>query len=404
MVRNAAGFLPTRWSYTPGISPRDLRLDFLRGMCLVVMLIDHFQKSWMVHYTIQSLGSISAAEGFVFISGMVVCRVYLPFLEKKGFRLTARKAAQRALKLYLAYIVLLTSLILLDQIPFINIHLNRLATYSSKLALGIDILLLRYRPSGFHVLPLYVMLLIATPGILWLIHKKHTWWLVLGSVTLYVLYHLAPKSFTWELGRAKIPLFPFMTWQLLYIAGILTMHYRRQFAAWWKKCPREIFDLGILIFFVFFFVLHHLLEAQAFPNSAALDNFWFSKRMLNVGRLLNFAVAGILFHRIIDRCWKPLAIFPGALFIPLGQASLWVFLMQVVLLYLYRAFPRAALSFTGTGIYEMISIALLYIMVKQRFLFRIIRTERTLSFRFHETPGRAAQKFAVRSHKNEAAA
>src|SRR6266850_5514249 len=57
---------------------RDRRLDALRGLMLVIITIDHLPSAFAA-FTYQSLGFVSAAEGFVFLSGYVAGMVYAPF-------------------------------------------------------------------------------------------------------------------------------------------------------------------------------------------------------------------------------------------------------------------------------------------------------------------------------------
>jgi len=49
---------------------RDRRIDTLRGMLLIIMTVDHL-GGWLTVITGQSLGYVSAAEGFIFLSGFV---------------------------------------------------------------------------------------------------------------------------------------------------------------------------------------------------------------------------------------------------------------------------------------------------------------------------------------------
>ena len=75
---------PTLWSVgtlfnsasQPESPKRNLLIDFLRGLCLVVMTVDHLPPDIFEKFTWQTFGFISAAEGFVFLSGLVSGVVY----------------------------------------------------------------------------------------------------------------------------------------------------------------------------------------------------------------------------------------------------------------------------------------------------------------------------------------
>ncbi len=54
---------------------RDIRLDALRGLVLAWMTLNHLGGPLQA-YSFQTLGFVSSAEGFVFISGIVAGMVY----------------------------------------------------------------------------------------------------------------------------------------------------------------------------------------------------------------------------------------------------------------------------------------------------------------------------------------
>ena len=56
---------------------RDPRLDLLRGFCVFAMIVDHIGgSSWLYALTGGNRGPITAAEGFVFLSGLVLGTLY----------------------------------------------------------------------------------------------------------------------------------------------------------------------------------------------------------------------------------------------------------------------------------------------------------------------------------------
>ena len=68
---------PTRsWHYSGG--KRDLRLDLLRGFAVIAMVADHIggERSWLYAITGGDAFFVSAAEVFVFISGLLMGMIY----------------------------------------------------------------------------------------------------------------------------------------------------------------------------------------------------------------------------------------------------------------------------------------------------------------------------------------
>src|SRR5437870_1965325 len=84
------------WRYAePG--RRDLRLDLLRGYCVVAMTVDHLDApTWLYVMTGGNRFFVSAAEGFLFISGLVMGIVYRPIVAREGLGAAALKATKRA--------------------------------------------------------------------------------------------------------------------------------------------------------------------------------------------------------------------------------------------------------------------------------------------------------------------
>ena len=87
----------------PRTVDRDLRLDLLRGFCLFAMTIDHVEgrESWI--YAISpahAIQLVTAAECFVFISGVVAGLVYGSVAASHGLRRAATRVFSRIGKLY----------------------------------------------------------------------------------------------------------------------------------------------------------------------------------------------------------------------------------------------------------------------------------------------------------------
>src|SRR2546425_3649316 len=99
------------WRYEAtgeGREPRDLRVDLLRGFCVVVMIIDHVggEQSWLYVFTGGNRWIVSAAEGFVLLSGFTMGMVHNRTINVKGVRAMFEKVFGRAWLLYALTVVL----------------------------------------------------------------------------------------------------------------------------------------------------------------------------------------------------------------------------------------------------------------------------------------------------------
>ena len=86
---------------------RDPRLDLLRGLCVFAMIVDHIGGvSWLYVLTGGNTGPVTAAEGFVFLSGLVLGIVSRKRVDREGVYAAARSALARAWTLYALSVVL----------------------------------------------------------------------------------------------------------------------------------------------------------------------------------------------------------------------------------------------------------------------------------------------------------
>ena len=60
----------------PLLPGRDHRIDFLRGLALVMIFINHIPGTAYESYTSRNFGFSDAAEGFVLISGISAALAY----------------------------------------------------------------------------------------------------------------------------------------------------------------------------------------------------------------------------------------------------------------------------------------------------------------------------------------
>ncbi|MDW8255199.1 MAG: OpgC domain-containing protein [Chloroflexota bacterium] len=105
-----------RWLRYQTTGKRDLRLDFIRGYCVFMMVVDHLSGPSLLYFiTGNNRYIVSAAEGFVFISGIVMGLVYRPLAERRGFEEVCIRALGRAAQLYLLFVGLTLAMVGLSR-------------------------------------------------------------------------------------------------------------------------------------------------------------------------------------------------------------------------------------------------------------------------------------------------
>jgi peptidoglycan/LPS O-acetylase OafA/YrhL len=105
------------WRYDPTAGEkRDFRLDFLRGIAIIFMVVNHLESHSYFNNITQGHIYASAAEGFVFLSGYVLGMVTLKRIDREGLKSAMRKLLERSRVLYFTSFTLMVSLGLISII------------------------------------------------------------------------------------------------------------------------------------------------------------------------------------------------------------------------------------------------------------------------------------------------
>ena len=220
-------------------SPRDPRLDALRGLALVTIFIDHVPGNFWENYTSHNFGLSDAAEGFVLISGISAALAYGQWFQPG----TARAWRQiligvghvwhRVWTIYLVQIlitVLTLGAILAVARWFGDAqlrHINKMDIFlvdpgGAMLRMPLLIQQLDY----VDILPMYLVLLFWTPLALWLAWRAG--WLLFG---LSVLLWWVTNTYQLNLPNHPNPegwFFNPLAWQLIFVIGLLIGTATRQ--------------------------------------------------------------------------------------------------------------------------------------------------------------------------------
>lgn len=305
----------------PQLEPgrRSVLIDFLRGLCLVLMTVDHLPLSLARKLTWQTFGFFSAAECFVFLSGLVAGRVYGRTAITKGIAAVRQRALRRAFTLYLSNAVLVALAILAARQGFATLGRGVQPTWS----LWIRTMLFMTSPSYSEILQMYCVFLLLLPGVLCALTKSRFYYVVVISGGLWLA---ASQGY----GMAALPgtgYFDIMSWQLLFVAGVY-------FGFTQVRKPREIGTPALwttvcLVVVGTFFVVRHwyFLTGEQLPSY--FEWLWSWRRTLTLGRLLDFAAFSTLVYRFRSVLIHLIKTLPGRAITFLGQHSLQVFVWSI---------------------------------------------------------------------------
>lgn len=395
------------WAHA-GDSSRDARIDMLRGAAIVFVVVNHVGiTSFFQLLTQESIGVVSGAELFVLLSGAVLGLVYGPRV-KDNLGDVVDRTSKRAWKLYVTALVVVLLIFALSSLPFLNVTAVTTFTDQGTGAAGTGaagtaydlyagmagflqfpvpdhlipaLFLLQVGPWQFNVMGLYVILLALSPLVLMALSRGLVWLVLAVSLGLYALgittqVRLLPSQFEDS--------FPLLIWQVLFVLGMVAGHYRRLVVGWFSR-PRQralLWACVLLAVALAMFSWTSPYFSNAYDIRLALlpeptfrtvyDGF-FGRTDLEPGRLLNVLLVIITGYAMLSAYWRPLERALGWFLIPLGQATLYVFILHVFMILGVANIPalRQGDIWINTAA-SVVILALLWTMVKTRFLFRII--------------------------------
>ena len=299
---------------------RILLIDFLRGLCLLVMTIDHLPQTLVRKFTWQGFGFFSAAECFVFLSGLVAGKVYGRMAMTKGSAVMRQRAYRRALTLYLTNSVLMTLMILAASQGLVNLGRG----FSADWSLWSQVMLLIASPVNGDILRMYCVFLLLLPVVLWALIHDRLYYLAATSAALWLTASLGYGMTALPAGTGY---FDLMSWQLLFVVGICFGYAAvPKLGKLGSSIPLTAVCLAVI---TTLFVLRRWYFLTGHELSQYFYWLFHWRRTLPLACLVNFAA----FSFVVYRSRRPLSAiataWPGKAVVFLGQHSLQVFVWSV---------------------------------------------------------------------------
>ncbi len=330
---------------------RDISLDILRGLMLIIMAADHFGEPVFQHLY-EFAGYVSAAEGFVFLSGMLVALVYSRY-HTAGGQVLEQRVWQRAGVIYLYHLMVLLAVFVF------TVATQWLGAYWTSFANEMQVeparallsgMLLVYQPPMLDVLPLYVVLMLAAPFGLRLMLQYQSIgvaMVLLGSGGLWLA-----AQYGW--GRDVLALLPqglllrggafnFMAWQFIFVLGMVLGFLRFNSKGALPRVNGWLWSVSLLVIVALYLQRHGYVSRDLSPIAAWLQEYrHIGRDNLSWLRLTNFlafvyVIAGVIVLHRRYNVLKLLAL-PARWLGFLGQHSLQVFAFHLVVLYCYIPF------------------------------------------------------------------
>ncbi|MGR3443364.1 OpgC domain-containing protein [Thalassococcus profundi] len=205
---------------------RDPRLDFFRGLALVMIFINHVPGNPLEVLTNRNFGFSDAAEGFVFMSGMAAGLAYPSAFQRLPLWRAVLKCWGRAWTLYSVHLVVsvICLAIMLGAVYWFDAgklaQINNVEPWiEAPVQATIGIALLSHQFGYVNILSMYAVLLMMTPAMILIAQRSGVWvmlglsfllWIVTGETRLNI--PAFPNSGGWFFN-------PF-AWQFLFAIGL----------------------------------------------------------------------------------------------------------------------------------------------------------------------------------------
>lgn len=341
-------------------------LDLLRGFFIVTIICDHLSR-WPSIFGVLSgkaLLWVTAAEGFVIISGLLVG--YIRGYKAKAVELKtiAKKLWYRAFTLYLwAVIGSVVYTIILWYAPLVGGAPSPEIAQGDWVSLILRSLILDYTFIWVYFLKLYALFLAVAPLAIWLLRKGQAW-----SVVLLSFIGLAIGWMT----RSEV-----LQWQFIFFIPVVAGYYMPTIQGWWQKMSpvkRASLTIAIITATIATIVLSYIGVYHPL-SSSVLDTMTVSAFAKDSISLLRAATAFLWFTAFVllfTYSQKFIQRWFGWLLMPIGTHSLTAYIVHGAAIIIISALFVSTDNFIGNTLLDIFAILIVLAIVKIPGINRVI--------------------------------
>lgn len=356
---------------TSAHSARIVAVDFWRGVCLLMIFINHIPENPLSVFTLRNWGFADAAEVFVFLAGFSATLAFSPYFRDGGFFCGVLRVAKRSWQLFCAHVLLVITLstviaiagLFMDIKPIME-QLNFSPFFVETDIAILQLVKLQYMPSMTDILPIYVVFIAMFP-VLWLLMRWSPYAALAVSATLWFWANITGCTFA-NYPEGRTWFFNPLAWQFLFVLGAI--------AASQRSAMHTLLRSNVLLIISVLITLVSAVAAAPWVHFMPLSDFRIipadflsldDKSNLSSIRMLHFIAVAFLVLRLIpaqNNFWRNRIVNFIAI---TGGHSLAVYCVGVVLalaarIYLCRA-PADTFKFflvDGFGLIFLIGLAL----------------------------------------------
>ena len=340
-------------------------IDGMRGYFLVFMLINHLVFAggyWLVEINHRQFTFVEDAQGFVFLSGLLIGMVYARRMLKEGYAAGRDKIWARAFELYryamaLVFVIFVARMILPDA-PQIWANWLGERGFNDPLRMG-SIATFLFQPTYMDILPQYIVYMVFAPALVWLCVTDRWMIVAIGSLIVWMAGQLGlHRGLTFPVDallgggpeqegmRAS---FNLLGWQIVFFSGLIAGALTSVNKVKWTEVfsPEKTFIPLTALAICLFFLPLRIATAHGFMPDFMLQKFATMEVRADFGPvyLLNFAAvaAGLAWLLIAGPRHKNVYVQRVSAFLTglftlsylrlLGRHSLQVYVWHVIIVF-----------------------------------------------------------------------
>lgn len=297
-------------------------LDLLRGFFIVTIICDHLSR-WPSLFGVLSgkaLLWVTAAEGFVIISGLLVGYIRGYKSKAVAFKEVCFKLWRRALTLYLwAIIGSIVYTAYIWYVPLVGGAPGMPIDKGDWSTLVFESITLNYTFLWVYFLKLYAIFIAAAPLAIWLLRKGLAWAVVLLSFGILAL--------GWATNNEVLQ------WQFIFFVPVAAGYYMPNIQKWWQqRSPARRIALAstIIVATALTVVMSYIGVFQPAVSQTLNDitASLFAKDSISLFRALTAFLWFTAFVLIFVYLEKYIKRFFGWLLLPIGTHSLTAYIVH----------------------------------------------------------------------------
>ncbi|CAN5368343.1 hypothetical protein BH10PAT4_BH10PAT4_3250 [soil metagenome] len=349
------------------VSTRLVALDYLRGFFIVVIIIDHLARwpSVLAFISGKALLWVTAAEGFVIISGLLVGYVRGYKNKSLSMKEVSKKLISRGLLLYVwsiiatvAYTAIIWYIPLMGGAPGIMIDKGE---WFELLA---NTFTLNYTYVWVHFLAFYALFLVASPIAIWLLRSSKAWLVVALSLLLLVV--------GWQTHIDALQ------WQALFFIPSVAGYYLEPIKSKWQSLSKHTKNMlvraawGLTAITIVLSVVSTFYSSSFTDIADTINDGLFAKDTISIWRLMLAFMWFIGFVLLFQRFEKWIGKFFGWLLLPIGTRSLTAYILHGIAIVLISYFTIAVDNILVNTLLGIIAILIVWAILRIPLINKII--------------------------------